>query len=557
MGVGRLTPRTVAADCPCTIGGLLRRSVARAPSADAIVTPGEALTYRQLDARTTEFAQSLVAIGAGKGTRIGLLAPDGPLWLIAFLAATRIGALVSPISTLATGPELAHILRHSDAQILIGVRRFLRHDYAERLKAALPDLPRSGPRAGALHLEAAPYLRSIWLDDARGSDWASSHAELLAQDKPPAGLIAAMEAEVVGSDDAVVIYTSGSSASPKAVLHTHRSAAQHSQVIAEQFRIQPSDRLMPLLPLFWVGGLVMALEVLGAGATLVYPASPSLDDVAAAIEGLSVNRINSWGPQLEKVRQVLQARGLDPDAIGGLAPQRTSEGVAVPPDRAANMLGMTESFGPHSSEPLGVLMPDKRRGASGRATSDYERRVVDPETGEVLGPGASGELQLRRGGLMRGYYKMDPDRVFTADGYFPTSDIVRIDEDGYLYFERRGGDMLKTGGANVSRLEVEAALRLLPEVAQAIVVGLPDDAAGQVVAAAVVPSPGQAPTAELLKAALRRLVSSYKVPKHIVLISAEEIPWTPSQKVQLGEMARMIADRISAQGGEQGAPAEA
>jgi acyl-CoA synthetase (AMP-forming)/AMP-acid ligase II len=530
---------------PTTVGALLRRSVAARADHDAIVTSAETLSYETLEERSATMARALVTIGAGKGTRIALLAPDGILWLTTFLAAMRIGALLAPLSTLCTAPELAYILRHCDAQILIGVRRFLRHDYAERMAAALPGLAESRDQ---LYLPQAPFLRSIWLDDAAGADWAGSHEALLARastrDAPDAALLAAIETEVTPSDDAVIIYTSGSTSLPKAVLHTQRSVAHHPQVLAEHFRIKASDRMMPLLPLFWVGGLTMALEVLQAGATLVYPESPALDAVCDSIVRLRVNRINTWGPQLAGLRAAVAAREVDVESIGGLAQLREPDGTPIPPDRAANMLGMTESFGPHSSEPLDTVLPEHRRGSSGRATSDYERRVVDPTTGEMLGPGRSGELQLRRGGLMRGFYKIDPGHVFTHDGFYPTGDIVRIEEDGHLFFEGRRGDTLKTSGANVSRLEVEAALRTLPEVALPIVVGLPDAEVGQLVVAAVVPTEGSAPTEASLQAALRERLSSYKVPRRILVISPDEVLWTPSNKVKLAEMAKMIATRL-------------
>ena len=116
--------------------------------------------------------------------------------------------------------------------------------------------------------------------------------------------------------------------------------------------------------------------------------------------------------------------------------------------------------------------------------------MVDPETGEEVAPGEVGELQLRGGGLMTGFYKVDRDEVFTPDGFYPTKDLVRIDADGYLWFVGRTGDMIKTSSANVSRLEVEAALNALPEVARSLVAGLPDPDLGELVAAAVVPAPG-------------------------------------------------------------------
>ena len=162
----------------------------------------------------------------------------------------------------------------------------------------------------------------------------------------------------------------------------------------------------------------------------------------------------------------------------------------------------------------------------------------------MLGIGQTGELQLRRGGLMRGFYKTDPDRVFTPDGFYPTGDTARLDADGYLYFEGRRSDMMKTGGVNVSRMEVEAALRKLPGVALPIVLPLPDPSAGQIVVAAVVPTAGHALTEEGLKAGLREHIASYKVPKRILLVAEADVEWTPSNKIKVGEMAKLIAERI-------------
>ena len=151
---------------------------------------------------------------------------------------------------------------------------------------------------------------------------------------------------------------------------------------------------------------------------------------------------------------------------------------------------------------------------------------------------------------MKGFYKLDPREVFTPDGFYSTHDIVRIDADGYLYFEARRGDMLKTSGANVSRLEVQAALASLPGVELPIVIGLADPELGQKIVAAVVPKPGAVPDEESLRAALRDKLSSYKIPKHIVVIGADEVEWTPSNKVKLAEMGELIRRRIELNEGE-------
>jgi acyl-coenzyme A synthetase/AMP-(fatty) acid ligase len=146
---------------------------------------------------------------------------------------------------------------------------------------------------------------------------------------------------------------------------------------------------------------------------------------------------------------------------------------------------------------------------------------------------------------MSGFYKRRREEAFTPDGFYPTSDLVRLDADGYLYFVGRRGDMIKTKAANVSRLEVEAALRALPGVALPVVVGLPDPDLGQMVAAAVVPAPGASLTEEGLRSALRETLSSYKVPRRIVFVEDADIPRTATGKLKLFELADMIAARIA------------
>jgi acyl-CoA synthetase (AMP-forming)/AMP-acid ligase II len=198
----------------------------------------------------------------------------------------------------------------------------------------------------------------------------------------------------------------------------------------------------------------------------------------------------------------------------------------------------------HSAEALDVRLDESKAGASGRSIHGYERRVVNPDTRAEVAPGDVGELQLRGGGLMSGFYKVPREYVFTSDGFYPTGDLVRVDADGYLYFIARRGDMIKTRAANVSRLEVEAALRVLPGVANAVVAGLNDQEYGQRVVAAVVLVDGVTATEASLQVALRETLSSYKVPKNIVFIEEADIPRTSTGKVKLFELSNMIAKRI-------------
>jgi acyl-CoA synthetase (AMP-forming)/AMP-acid ligase II len=529
-----------------TLPKLLANLVATRGKHDAIATVGETLSYEELERRASRMARALLALGAGKSARIALLAPGGILWLTALLAGLRIGALVSLVSTLCTPPELAHMLRNGDAQILIGVRRFLRHDYGKTLAAALPGLTES--TAQTLRLRDAPYLRSLWLDDAAGLGWARSIDDLLAYaDEPQApdrALLAAIGEEVSPGDDAIIVYTSGSTSLPKAVVHTQWNVTRFPRELARYFLLKPDDRMMPHLPTFWLGGLGMTMQVLSMGATLVYPASPDIDVVLDTIERCRVSRLNSWGDVMMKLREGAVARGIDVDKIVGLGPFRDKAGRIIPPHLQGNMLGMSETFTAHSAEPLDVRLPEDKAGSSGRGVDGYERRIVNPETAEEVPLGQVGELQVRGGALMSGLYKVNHKDVFTRDGFYPTGDLARLDADGYVYFVGRRGDMIKTRAANVSRLEVEAALRGLPDVDLPIVVGLPDPELGQRVVAAVVPVKGAAPTDESLKAALRGVLSSYKIPREIIFITHDDIPRTTTGKIKLFELAGMVAARI-------------
>jgi len=528
-----------AAAPPSTIPSQFAAVVAARGDRDAIATVAETVSYAELDRRSARMARALLAAGAGKGARIALLAPDGIFWATTFLAALRIGALVTVVSTLVTPRELAHILRNSDTQFFLSARRFLSHDYARTLEAAFPGL--AGAGAGRLMLAEAPYLRAVWLDDPAGLGWAAPVEDLLhAGDALAPAILSAVEAQVFPSDDAVIVYTSGSTSLPKAVVHSQWNIARHPPELARLFLIQPDDRMLPMLPAFWLGGMAMFFQVLSQGATLVYPASPDLEVVVETIKQLRVNRLNGWGDGLARLRKLAPERGIDIDAIVGLGHFRDDKGELIPPQLQSGMLGMSETFAPHSAEPLDYRMPEDKPYCCGRPVNGYERRIVDPETGEEVPTGEVGELQLRGGALMKGFYKRLDREVFTPDGFYPTGDLCRIDADDYLYFVARRNDMIKTRAANVSRLEVEAALNELPQVEVAVVTGLDDAEFGQVVAAAVVPAAGAARDAEGLRAALRESISSYKIPRRIVFIAEADIPRTATGKIRLHELGQLI-----------------
>jgi len=516
----------------------------------AIKTNAETISFRELQARSAAMAKGLLAAGATKGSRIALLGGNTPFWIISYFACAQVGALVPCISSLATPAELAYMLRHCDAQMLLMGRRFANRDYAEILAKALPSLAAVRDR-GPLRLSEAPYLRSIWTDDAEGVTWAGSTAQLAAAGQADPALDDAfldeVKSELHASDDAIIIYTSGSTTVPKAVVHT-QSIARKAKPLAELQGVLRGHHIVPLAPMFWVGGMNILLESIAVGGVIVLPDGPSSRNAVDVIKKFGADRMYGWPVQMAPIREIMDAEGFDYSRTWGLRTELMPDGTPKPANRNPNSLGMTETFGPHNGSPHGQILPDHRLGAFGPPFFGFERRIVDPETGEEVPQGEVGELYLRGGSLMKGFYKMERSEIFTPDGFYGTKDLVRVEPDGYSYLQGRTGDMLKTRGANVSRVEVDAALRSLPGVAEAVVCGVPDPVMGQKVLAAVVPKPGEQVSEEALLAGLKELIAGYKAPARILVIEREDLIMSASGKVRIPEMGELIVKRLALAG---------
>lgn len=528
-----------------TFPSLFRRIVAEQGDRLAVSTVDETLTYRQLEQRSADMARALLSIGAGKGTRIAALAPGGIQWIVTLCASLRIGAIITSASTLATPSELAYHLRRSDAQILIGVRRFQRHDYAQKLAEALSI--DTTQKAGALQLCTSPYLRSIWLDDCAGLTWAQSIEDLAGRaqsgNAPLRNVLTEIEQEVMPSDDCLMVFTSGSTAAPKAVLHSQRTiACKPTMLLASRTvykNVGPDDRVLALPPTFWMGGIVAAMVGISAGATLVYPLSMKAEDQADAIRKCRVTRVfGGMARGLPEVTRILQEQGFDTGKVAGLVP-------ATSPRKSYGSMGMTETFALHH----GVLAdgpesPDERTWA-GYLIPGFERKVVRPDTEDEVSDGDDGELLLRGGTLMSGYYKTERADTFTRDGFFRTKDRVSIAPDGALHFLGRLSDMIKTTkGANVSPSEVQHALELLPSVEAAFVVGVQDGTLGQIVTAAVVPSSGHRVCEQEIRKQLGETLSGYKIPARIFCVDRSEVPMTATGKPNLVQLETYLSSRM-------------
>jgi acyl-CoA synthetase (AMP-forming)/AMP-acid ligase II len=214
--------------------------------------------------------------------------------------------------------------------------------------------------------------------------------------------------------------------------------------------------------------------------------------------------------------------------------------------------GLSETFTIATALPADAPAP-LRAASSGRPLAGTTVRIVDPETGAPLPVGAHGEIAVRGATLMRGYAKQDPEEAFDADGYFRTQDGGSLDADGHLHWTGRLSGLIKTGGANVSPVEVEAALRGHPALRAALAVGVPHPSLGEAVVLCAVAREGEPPDPEAIRAFLRERLAPYKLPRCVLFFRPDELAYTGNQKIQVGPLreaalARLAAGRVEIAG---------
>jgi len=534
-----------------TVPVFVRRLAERHGDRELIVQDERRLGFAGAEARSAALARELLARGVAKGARVAILFPNGPEWVVAWLAATRIGALAVPINTFYKTRELFWTLRHADADTLLTTARFLSHDYVARLEAAAPEL--AGASGTTLHLPSLPYLRRVAVWGGCDRAWALDGEALEAEGGRGAGVddtfLAAAEAEVRPADEMVMLYSSGSTADPKGAVHTHGALLSHAYNLAAHRDLKESDRVWSPMPFFWVGGLVFAfVGNLQAGATTLCEEVFDPPRTLAFLERERATLAVGW-PHFGKAlaeHPDAQARDLSALRAGNMPGILPPEVVPADPQRRANALGMTETCGPHTwSE--GTL-PERLAGSFGRPVPGVEHKVVDPDTGEALPPGQTGELCVRGYSLMQRLYKVPREQTFDADGFYHTGDAGCFDAEGILYFRGRLGEMIKSGGASIAPSEIETVLASYPEVKAAYVVGVPDADRGQVVAAAVVPEPRSAIDPGALRRRVKGDLSAYKVPRHVLVFEEGALPFTDSGKIDKRRLETLLTTHLGAGG---------
>jgi acyl-CoA synthetase (AMP-forming)/AMP-acid ligase II len=485
------------------------------PDAEAMTYLGRTWTWAQWHDRVRRAAGGLRDLGVGRGDVVAFLDKNHPACVEISLAAGSLGAANAIVNWRSAPDEVEYAVNDSGAKVL-----FVGTELVPTVEAVRDRLPR------------VQHVVEVTPEGGPGD----AYERWLAGSEP-----LARPAETDPDDVCLVMYSSGTTGRPKGVMLTHTNMVRHTLNGHEGWSCEPGDKFLVAMPLFHVGGTSYVLFGIHDGLPSVMTRDPDGASLAAAI----LQGANRTFLVPAVLAQVLQS---GPEAIALFGRLKTfSYGAApmpLPLLRAAmeawpqtdfiQVYGLTELAGV-----ITHLMPDAHRDAAhperlvsaGQPIPEAELRVVDPATLEDVPPGQPGELWFRTPQLMKGFLGKPAEtaQVVTADGWFRTGDLGRVDEGGFVYVEDRLKDMIISGGENVYSPEVERVLAEHPAVAEVAVIGVPDERWGEAVKAVVSLRPGSAATPEELIGWCRERLAHFKCPRSVDVLDA--LPRNPTGKI--------------------------
>jgi fatty-acyl-CoA synthase len=513
-----------------TLFPLLQEQARRFAERPAVICGERVASYRDLAERAGRVGTALRARGFRRGDRVGILINNRLEWLETAFGAAALGVVAVPFSTWSKPAELEFLLADSEVEGLFAIDGFGGQDFTAALAEIAPN---------------CPGLRLIAMLGGEKRSGSIAYEEFVAE-ADPRTLLAPGEG-ASASDDCVVLYTSGSSARPKAVRLRHGALIENGFAIGERMRLGPDDRVLLAPPLFWSYGAANALPAtLTHGATLVLQPRFEPGEWIGLIERHRCTAVYTL-PSLTGA--ALRHPEFRPERMASL---RTGLMIGSPEEvriaaeelgaaQICNIYGATETYGNCCVTPCDWPL-QQRMHSQGPPLPGMKLRIVDPQTGRALGPEETGAVVVA-GHVTPGYSGASAEHnasAFTADGYFRTGDLGFVDHDGNFHFVGRDADIIKRAGINVSPAEVESLLLQHPAVAQVAVVGAAAGERGEAIVAFVVPAQGARADAEVLRAHCRALASSYKVPDRIEICA--ELPATETGKL----LRRALKDRAQA-----------
>ena len=515
---------------PVTLAQQLAVTAAAHPDRDALVFADRRLTWAETQREVTRVARALRAAGVQRGDHVAVWVPNHIEWILLWLAANSIGAVIVAINTRYKTEEVAYILRQSDAKLLVMVGEFVGIDYLAML--------------ARLREEDLPELRDVLVIGA--PEW---DAFLDAPDVE-------IDVDAIAYDDpSFIVYTSGTTGYPKGAVHSSR-VLRNECSISQAMDVDASSRVMNHMPFFHIAGActgVLPPLITGGAMILMERWDPAEAfrlierERVTVLSGIPTHFIDLLNHDALETADVSSLKtgwiggaNNPPEVIQAIVDRLGMKGILP-------VYGMTETTSittiPKLDDPPEVVTSGR-----GFPVSDFELQVVDTDTGAELGADTEGEVCVRGHLVMQGYYE-NPEAtaaVIDADGWFHTGDLGDFDEHGYLAITGRKSDMFIVGGSNAYPAEIERALSEHPAIKQAYVVGVPDPRLGEVGFAFV----ELRRDAEVDRAAVTEFckgrLADFKVPRHIEFVT--EWPLTATGKIQrflLRERAEEDAGRSS------------
>jgi fatty-acyl-CoA synthase len=526
-----------------TLAGVVEEKARLSSGHPAIIYGRETISYGEVQARALHAAKAMIASGVKSGDRVGVLLGNQPEWVVLCLAASAIGATFVPLNTWYKRNELEWTLRHCGIKLLVSASEFLKADYVKLFAEMIPELQKASP--GKLTCRRFPDLcTAVFIGRSAPGAFAFSEFLRLSEGIPDS-VLADLASSVSEDTPAFILYTSGSTAEPKGVLLNHRSVMENGFDLGERRDITYEDRVWLGSPLFYGLGAVNALPAtLAHGATLVLQGA---FEAGAAIEVIRKTESSVYYGTGNMTRAILDHPDFDRRKTGSLikgnagtvAEYKRLTLVELGISGAVPAYGLTESYGNatvgYPSDPLEVKLA-----TNGTALPGMEIKIVDPETYRPLSAGATG-LILLRGHTTPGYFNNPEEtgKALLADGFFNTGDLGSLDGEGRLIFHSRLKEVIKSGGINVSPVEVEQLLAQHPDVRDAYVVGVAHPVKGEIIVAFV---DRAAPVAaDSLRDYVKERAASFKAPHYVLFRTEDQLPRLASGKVakhHLAEEAR-------------------
>ena len=525
------------------------------PKHPALLFKGKSISYAELHALGQAFAGSLIDLGMKPGTRVALLVPNSPQLIIALLGIWRAGCIAVPLNPLYTERELEHSLVQSGAEAAVVLTPFygklkgfqgrtsIRTVVATNIKEYLPpvkqvlfSLLREQKNGHRIRIETG----DLWLQEL-----------LTAKKANPQEIQRARP-----SDTAVLLFSGGTTGTPKAAMGTHQAlliAGRQINAWLHGKLIDWDDVIMLNMPLFHVYGLVgvLATGLTGHNTFAVIPDPRDLNDILATIKTTRAaflpgvpalfNALLNH-PKVQSRQADLTSVKLCVSAASALLAETKHRFESITGGHVAEAYALTESMAGATMSPvLGVYKP----GSIGTPLPDVDLRIVDVDGGKnIIAPGAIGEIILRAPQLMQGYWNQPEETAnILRNGWLYTGDIGYQDDDGYVFIVDRKKDLIKPGGFQVWPRDVEEVIASHPAVAETCVGGVPDALSVEAVKAWVVLRPGQSLSEEELRAFCRGKLVAYKVPRFIEF--RDSLPKSPVGKILRRELvAAQRTDRI-------------